>query len=121
MRNYLIILPILIFVSVACSSRTICPANLTPLSVEELSIKKTQQESGRSDPNAFLGVAHQVVDTEEFEQAGVAHGYLVIRVVHDSAADRIGLQPGDIILAFDGINGGDPDGWWGASWNLPHL
>jgi hypothetical protein len=103
MRIYLIILPILLFISAACSSRAICPANLTPPSVEELT-KKTQQESDRSYPNAFLGIAHKVVDTKEFEQAGVAHGYLIIRVVHDSAADRIGLQPGDIILEFDGIS-----------------
>jgi hypothetical protein len=104
MRIYLIILPILLCFSAACTSRTICPANLTPPSVEELSNKKAQQESDISHISAFLGVAHQVVDTEEFEQAGVSHGYLVFRVVHDSSADRAGLQSGDIILEFDGIS-----------------
>jgi hypothetical protein len=104
MRIYLIILPILLFISAACAPRTICPANLAPPTVEELSNRKTQQEADISRSIAFLGVAHKVIDTEELEQAGVSHGYLIFRVAHDSSADRAGLQSGDIILEFDGIS-----------------
>ena len=44
-----------------------------------------------------------MIETDEFKQAEVSHGYLIDRVGPGSAADKIGLLAGDIILEFDGI------------------
>ncbi len=51
--------------------------------------------------NAFLGIAHSVVQTTTFKQKTAGFGYLVERVLQNTAADVIGLEEGDIIIAID--------------------
>lgn len=96
------ILALLLF-SAACAQFRVCPPNLAPPSLEELSRDENGEEVKLSGRGAFLGVSHRLVETEMFELAGVSHGYLVARVVPGSAADSIGLRARDIILQFDGI------------------
>ena len=103
MRNYLIILSLILCLASACSSRTTCPADLEPLSSAELSGLKGRQMQKSSKTNPFLGVAYQIVATNVYTEAKADHGYLIIRIESDSAADNIGLQTGDIILEFDGV------------------
>jgi S1-C subfamily serine protease len=88
----------------ACAQINTCAPNPTPLSLEELSLSEKEAGTESAEPNAFLGVAHRLIETNGFKQAEVSHGYLIDRVVPGSAADRIGLIAGDIILEFDGIN-----------------
>ncbi len=54
--------------------------------------------SNRQTP--FLGVAYQVIDTENYNNT-VGFGYEILRVLKDTSADVIGLKVGDIIIAFD--------------------
>lgn len=99
-----IILCFLIVFSSACTQVNICAPIPTPPTLEELS--RSEQEAGTENvkSTAFLGVSYRLVETDEFNQAEVSHGYLIYRVVPGSAADKIGLLSGDIILEFEGIN-----------------
>ena len=104
MNIHFIIICILTVFTLACSQINICPSSATPPSLEELSRREVGNESEIAQQRAFLGVAHRLIKTDEIKQAEVSHGYLIDRIVADSTADKIGLQPGDIIVEFDGIN-----------------
>ncbi len=53
---------------------------------------------------SYLGVLVQPIDEEFAKHLGLsdAHGVLVRKVLKGSAADKAGIQPGDIILEFNG-------------------
>jgi hypothetical protein len=88
----------------ACTQLNTCAPNPNPLSLKELSRSEHDAETDSAGFPAFLGVAHRLIETHGIKQAEVSHGYQINRVVPGSAADKIGLLAGDIILEFDGIN-----------------
>lgn len=59
-------------------------------------------ETGRFD-RAFLGVRYQMVSKEAAILNDVAAGAYIVDVVKDSAAEKAGIQKGDIITSFDGV------------------
>jgi len=99
-----ILLCILAVLTLACSQVNICPSSSPPPSPEELSQRAPGNATETARQRAFLGVAHRLIQTGEIKQAEADYGYLVDRIVPDSTAEKIGLQPGDIIVEFDGIN-----------------
>lgn len=86
------------------------------LSIDQLKPLITDIEEGRSVVNpdtAFLGVKTSSVDeltVGEREELGVNSGAVVVSVIADSAAEKGGLIPGDVILAVDGKSIDNPDG-----------
>lgn len=98
-----ILFAILIGLTAACARVDICEPNLKPPSLAELSGSLQDSEKERESSNAFLGVAYRLIPTDTFSRAGVLHGYLIYRVMPDSAAEKAGLLAGDIMLEFDGI------------------
>lgn len=60
-----------------------------------LSAKKEPQEK------AFLGVGFQLINTTQFKVKSAGFGYLITRVLQNTAADIIGLEVGDIIIGLD--------------------
>ena len=87
----------------ACTQIKTDIPNLKLLSLEELSSDEQTIEIEKEKPYAFLGVAHRLIKTNDFKQVEVSYGYLIDRIIPNSAADRVGLLAGDIILEFDGI------------------
>lgn len=69
----------------------------------EIRIQLRKSDSGR-DSQGYFGIAYQVVTEEMAKSLGYAEprGVWVKEVVKDSPAGRAGLEPGDIILTFDG-------------------
>ena len=63
---------------------------------ENIDLKKELERE-----NAFLGIAHSTVETKDFKQKTAGFGFLVERVLQNTAADIIGLEEGDIIIAVD--------------------
>jgi serine protease Do len=61
--------------------------------------------------SAFLGVTSQTFDSGLASQTGlpVDHGALVVDVAPGGPADKAGIRPGDVIVAFEGkaVNGSD--------------
>ena len=98
-----IILCFLVFLFSACTQVKTCAPNLKPLPLEDLSPDEQMIGTEIKKPHAFLGVAHRLVETDDFKQVEVSHGYLIDRVIPNSAADKMGFLAGDIILEFDGI------------------
>lgn len=60
---------------------------------------------------AFLGVSMREVTPEvaRQEELSVESGAMVIQIVVDSAAERAGIEPGDVIVEIDGKDVKDPD------------
>lgn len=69
-----------------------------------MGVKDQLVEHGRVQ-RGRLGVLIQGVDKELAQNFGLSepHGALVSRIEPDSAAEKAGLQPGDIITAVDGV------------------
>lgn len=105
MRTLLLIFCIFITgLTSACGPTYKCKQDMQPLSLDELSREVQQEKAEIHVKYAFLGVVPRLIDTAEFKQAGVSQGYRIDWIVPDSAADKTGLQSGDIIVEFDGIN-----------------
>jgi len=70
----------------------------------EIHIQLRKSDSGQ-DSHGYFGIAYQVVTEELAKSLGFAEprGVWVKEVVKDSPAGRAGLEPGDIILTFDGM------------------
>lgn len=64
--------------------------------------------SSGSVNRGFLGVAPQTLDPELAEQFGADRGALVADVTPDSAAEKAGLQPGDVITKINNLEVRDP-------------
>ena len=60
-----------------------------------------EEADTRREEEPFLGVAYRLVPVQGRAQKK-EHGYRVLKVVPDSAAARAGLQPGDVLLRYDG-------------------
>jgi len=88
----------------ACAPAYRCKPEFKPLPIGELAETEMREGAGKAGRYAFLGVAHRLIDTAEIKQTGVSQAYLVVWVVPDSPAEKIGLQVDDVILQFDGIN-----------------
>ncbi|MBI2853703.1 MAG: PDZ domain-containing protein [Chloroflexi bacterium] len=60
--------------------------------------------TARTISRADLGIVYVPVTakTAPYYGLGIDHGALVTEVVPNSPADRAGLQPGDVIVAFNG-------------------
>ena len=63
-----------------------------------LSAEKEPQEK------AFLGVGFQLINTQSFKVKNAGYGYLITRVLQNTAADIIGLEVGDIIIGLNNEN-----------------
>jgi serine protease Do len=66
-------------------------------------IKSGKGESTK--PKTFLGVTTQTVDTQIRDAYGLAtdQGAIVVGVSSGSPAENAGLEPGDVIVKFDGV------------------
>lgn len=74
-----------------------------PISQAEPIIKNLiNREAVDKDNTAYLGVAGQDVNSQISEAYGMPEGIYVTQVKEDSAADKAGIQKGDIITKFDG-------------------
>ena len=76
--------------------------------LEELMSRQTRDKVDSSDA-AYLGVATADLSTEAIQMYDMPEGAFVIRVEKNSAAEKAGIQKGDIIVSFDGqtISGKD--------------
>jgi serine protease Do len=77
------------------------PVNLVRSIVEQL-VSNGQVNRG------FLGVTTQVMDADLAKQFGVEHGALITEIAPGSAAEKAGLQRGDIITRLDDTDVKDP-------------
>lgn len=79
-----------------------------PINVVKESIKIFNQ-TGQFDRPVF-GVRYQLVSKEQGILNNVPAGAYVVEVIDGSSADLAGVERGDIITKFDGINVGDNEG-----------
>jgi serine protease Do len=70
-----------------------------------LAAEKAAPENAK---HGFLGVSVQSLGDEEREKLGVSHGVQVLDVEKESAADKGGIQKGDVIQAVNGEKVRDP-------------
>ena len=73
------------------------PVNLVVKGLEQF------RANGQFASKPFLGVQYQMVSRESAILNEVPEGAFVVEVVDGSAADRAGIEPGDIIVKIDGI------------------
>lgn len=67
--------------------------------------RRTADESGTPAPAAgrpMLGVATRALEADDVQMTGVDKGALVAQVAPGSPADAAGIQPGDVVVSFDG-------------------
>lgn len=67
--------------------------------------RRTADESGTPGAVAgrpMLGVATRALEADDVQMTGVDKGALVAQVAPGSPADAAGIQPGDVVVSFDG-------------------
>ncbi|MCX7885450.1 MAG: trypsin-like peptidase domain-containing protein [Caloramator sp.] len=52
----------------------------------------------------YIGIEYKFIDEDTAKENEVPVGGYVVRVVRGGSAERAGILPGDIIVAFDGVN-----------------
>ncbi|MBP9719205.1 MAG: trypsin-like peptidase domain-containing protein [Candidatus Levybacteria bacterium] len=72
-----------------------------PVNVIRASLKNFNETGQFNRP--YLGVAYKLITRENAIQNNVPEGAYVQRVVADSAADKAGIRPGDIITKIDNV------------------
>ena len=70
--------------------------------LQELMMRETRQQLALND-SGYLGINCQNVDASVSEAYGIPEGVYVLSVTDGGAAQRAGIQKGDIITKFDGI------------------
>lgn len=70
--------------------------------LKELMMRETRQQLDLND-SGFLGINCQNVDASVSEAYGIPEGVYVLSVTDGGAAQKAGIQKGDIITKFDGI------------------
>lgn len=68
--------------------------------LQELINRETRE---KLDDHGYMGVSIIAVSTEASDLYNIPEGAYVYEVTKDSAADKAGLEKGDIIVGFDGI------------------
>jgi serine protease Do len=63
-------------------------------------VAKAESTAGKSEQGGKLGLALRPLDSDEARQAGFSGGLVVQDV--SGAAERAGIQPGDVVLAVNG-------------------
>lgn len=71
--------------------------------LEELMMRETRDKLDVNE-SGFLGINCNNVDKEVSEMYGIPEGVYVLSVTEGSAADKAGIQKGDIITNFDGVS-----------------
>ncbi len=76
--------------------------------LKELMMRQTREQHDAQNAG-FLGVNCQNVDSSMSEMYGIPTGVYVLSVEPGSAAEKAGLQKGDIITEFDGVSIGNKE------------
>jgi serine protease Do len=79
-----------------------------PINIVKESIDNFNQTGQFARP--FLGVRYRMIDQDLALMNDVPQGAYVVEVIQDSAADKAGIQTGDIITKFNGQDVREEDG-----------
>lgn len=70
--------------------------------IAELMERETRTEKVAEEEKGYMGIYPQNIDSDAIRLYGMPQGVYVYKVYEDSAAQKAGVQKGDILVKFDG-------------------